>query len=61
MNPTASERGNAIVETYHGDLTQRFYMLDKKVKDPKIKADEDLDILFWKRLLTIIAHTDKVG
>lgn len=48
------------METQDGDLTQHFYMLDKKLKDLKIEADEDLDILFWQRLLTMNAHMDKV-
>ena len=35
-------------------------MLDKKLKDLKVKADEDPDI-FWQKLLNINAQMEKVG
>ena len=35
---------NALIDKYEGDSTQRFDMLDKKLKDLKVKADEDPDI-----------------
>ena len=51
---------NALINKYEGDPTQRFYMLDKKLKDLKVKADEDPDI-FWQKLLNINAQMEKVG
>lgn len=51
---------NVLVEKYEGNATQLCYMLDKKLKDMEIKADDDPDI-FWPRLLNINALMDKVG
>lgn len=39
---------------------QRFYILDKKLKDLKTKADEQPDI-FWQKLLHINAQMEKGG
>ena len=51
---------NALINKYEGDPRQRFYMLDKKPKDLKVKADEDPDIL-WQKLLNLNAQMEKVG
>ena len=49
---------NALIDRYEGDPTQRFYMLDKKLEDLKVKADDDPDI-FWQKLLNLNAQMEK--
>lgn len=47
MNLTASKHGTILVEKCKGEpIQQCFYVLDKKLKDLKIKANEDPDV-FW--------------
>ena len=46
---------NELIDEYEGDPTRRFYMLDKKLKDLKVKADEDPDI-FWQKRVNLNAQ-----
>lgn len=49
-----------LVKKYEGDASRRSYMLDKKLNDLTIKADEEPDIL-WQRFLSINAQMDMIG